>query len=198
MNLYNSVFSQKIVDIEQQNVRPHNRINRNNSGRIIFRKLNFSVVCCFTDIKSMTFDNRILIIFCSKYIAFVRPHNRIIRNNSGRIIFRKWIFLWFVVLMTWNQWHSIIVICFLTQPFMKLLFCNLFFSYFLYRFIPIIPLFYPNTDFLFIAFGKLLTPRNENFASHPKAYSKAILWALITVKLGKISIYLFVIDWDQG
>jgi hypothetical protein len=29
----------------------------------------------------------------------------------------------------------------------------------------------------------LLTPRNENFASHPKAYLKALLWALITGKL---------------
>jgi hypothetical protein len=162
LNLYNSVFSQKIVDIEQQNVRPHNRINRNNSGRIIFRKLNFSVVCCFNDLKSMTFDNRILIIFCSKYIAFVRPHNRIIRNNSGRIIFRKWIFLWFVVLMTWNQWHSIIVICFLTKTFMKLLLCNLFFSYFLYRFIPIIPLFLLHTDFLFF----FILTVNSNFSKN--------------------------------
>jgi hypothetical protein len=34
----------------------------------------------------------------------------------------------------------------------------------------------------------LLTPRNENFASHPKAYLKALLRALITGKLEKISI----------
>jgi hypothetical protein len=44
----------------------------------------------------------------------------------------------------------------------------------------------------------LLTPRNENFASHLKAYRKALLWALITRKLDKISIYFFVTDWDQG
>ena len=35
-------------------------------------------------------------------------------------------------------------------------------------------------------------------SSHPKAYLKALLWALIPGKLGKISIYLLFTDWDQG
>jgi hypothetical protein len=43
----------------------------------------------------------------------------------------------------------------------------------------------------------LLTPRNENFASHLKAYLKAQLWALIKGKLENISIYLFFTDWES-